>query len=423
MRLFGAQDHSAPPVFAGPGIIDIRSSTEIDFTMFATAGRDEDAIQRLVKARQNPYEMSAQFQLSATDYEGVEWACGVVGPVLKGMPKTGWPLTGKIYAMTTRTSGPQVAASSGVELLFLKEFWLPIDEAMSTVVSIGGEQLLRKWSRGRHALEVLGSEIRFFFTPSDDFLWLTATTSDKLSHPYAENWVSEPLRILLGQLIYPRLVARNFGNGSAHVALLPSPPFVRDSEVVSLLHRKPESAREDFWGLYASLLTVIAEARDEKGNPNFQAHPMTRFYEEIIQAMRWSRWVRCMTLASAAEGLSKMLMRPEDAKSDFADEEIQSLKDYAARWKGDERLRARIITELDYVSTKGIGKYLRDLVKQGVLKQSNERAWSSVRNAVMHGDLVSPWSTGKEEDDKLSNLIDLVRNLTYELIRRVGERG
>ena len=64
---------------------------------------------------------------------------------------------------------------------------------------------------------------------------------------------------------------------------------------------------------------------------------------------------------------------------------------------------------------RSIGRYLRDLVKRGVLEKRNEHAWSSVRHAVMHGNLVSPWGT-QEEDKRLLDLADLVHRLTRELI-------
>jgi hypothetical protein len=60
---------------------------------------------------------------------------------------------------------------------------------------------------------------------------------------------------------------------------------------------------------------------------------------------------------------------------------------------------------------------LRDLVKRGVLDKSNEQAWSSVRHAVMHGNLISPWGT-EEEDKRLLALTELVHRLTRELLRQ-----
>ena len=164
---------------------------------------------------------------------------------------------------------------------------------------------------------------------------------------------------------------------------------------------------------------MIAEARDEQGHPNFQAHRITRFYEEIIQATQGSRWVLCMTLASVGEGLAKMLMRPGERRSDFREKDIESLKTTVAGWEGDKGLRGRILADIARASERSVGRFLRDLVQRGVLAKNSESAWSSVRHAVMHGNLVSPWST-EEEDKRLLDLADLVHRLTRELIREVG---
>jgi hypothetical protein len=415
MRLLSGDDHE-PPIFVGPGHIDIRSSTAIDFTMFASAADGSDAFRRLVRAKENSYEIFDQFRLFATDYEGHRWACGWTRPTLKGLPKVGWPLTGRLTSLVTQASGPWVSKDSGVELVFQPKLRLPMDKPMVSVTSIGDEEIARRFSDGQHTIKVLASEIKFFYLPSDDFLWVTAKTSDKLQHPYAENWIGEPLRILLGQLVFPRLVARNFGDGTAQVWLRPSPRLFSDSAIASLVDGKPFSTGVKFWELYASLLTLIAEARDEKGQPNFESHRITRFYEEITQATQGSRWVLCLTLASTAEGLAKMLMRPDERKSDFDQKDIKSLKKHVAAWKGNKVLRELILNSVAYASKRTISKYLKDLVRRGILDKSNEWAWSSVRNAIMHGNLVSPWAT-KEEDERLLDLAKLVHCLTHELIR------
>jgi hypothetical protein len=213
-----------------------------------------------------------------------------------------------------------------------------MNKVMVTITSVDGDEIQRRYSTGQQTVQVLDSEIKFFHKPSDESLWVTAKTSDKLLHPYAENWLSEPLRILLGQLVFPRLVARNFGDGTAQVWLRPSPPRFRESGIAALFREDPCSDGEEFWRMYASSLTLIAASRDEKGNPNFESHQITRFYEEIIQATQGSRWVLCLTLASAGEGLAKMLMRPADQRSDFTEKDLESLKKTVTEWEGDKRL-------------------------------------------------------------------------------------
>src|SRR5215204_1427714 len=134
MWLLSGHDHR-PPMFVGPGHIDIKSSTTIEFTMFASAPSGSDAFQALVRARENPYEIFDQFRLFATDYEGHDWACGWTHPELKGLPKVGWPLTGRLRSLVTQAAGPWVSTDSSVELLFQPKLALPMGEAMESVTS------------------------------------------------------------------------------------------------------------------------------------------------------------------------------------------------------------------------------------------------------------------------------------------------
>jgi len=382
MRLLSAHDHE-PPVFEGPGYIDIVSATEIEFTMFATPRDIGDAMRRLGVLQEDPYDSSNHFRLQATDYDGTDWACGWTAPRLKGLPTVGFPLTGELTSLVTHSSGHWVATDSSVELVFQPRLDLPMSLNMVTTTMIDGEEIQRKVSAGRHTMNVLGSEITFFHQPSEKSLWIRATTSDALSHPYLENWLSEPLRILLGQLIYPRFVARNFGNGSAQVWLRPSPR--RNSGFSGLLGDHPLAVGDELWHYYASVLTLIAKARDDSGHPNFETHSLTRYFEEVIQATRGSRWVLCMTLASSVEGIVRLL---------------------------DSQPTGSLPVE----------SRLKDLERQGIVTSQGRIAWRDVRHAVMHGQLVSPWST-RDEDQRIRELADLLRRLTRELLRQSSVAG
>lgn len=379
MRLLSAHDHE-PPVFAGPGYIDILSATEIEFTMFATPRDVGDAMRRLRQLQEDPYDNANHFHLRALDYDGTDWNCGRTAPRLKGMPQVGFPLTGVLQGMTTVAKGTWVATESSVELVFQPSIDLPMSSRMVTVTTIDEEEIERRYSAGRTKLQVLGSEITFFHPPSEKSLWIKATTSDPLSHPYLERWLSEPLRILLGQLAFPRLCARNFGNGEAFVSLLLSPRRFPGSSIAALLEQHPLGAGEELWDLYAALLTLIASARDANGHPSLETHAVTRFYEEVIQANQGSRWVLCMTLASSVEGLVRLL---------------------------DGQPTGSLPVE----------NRLKDLEKQGVITNQERVAWRDVRHAVMHGQLVSPWST-RDEDQRILDLAELLRRLTRELLRR-----
>lgn len=281
-------------------------------------------------------------------------------------------------------SGPFVSEQAGVELIYEPKILLPVRDWMSAVVSIGEQEIMHRRSPGQQIVHVLDSEVRFFYEPWDEILWATATVSKVLCHPYLENWLSEPLRILLGRLIFPRLVARNFGDRKAAISLRMSPPRLGEAGLASLLGRDYLGHADEFWELYTRLLILIAESRGLDRMPNFESHPITRFYEEIILAEQGSRWVICLTLASAAEGLVKILRKGTNT-------------DASGKTQG------------------GVGKYLSRLVEQNVLEEASVAAWKYLRHSVMHGNLLTPWPTHKD-NARMRALAELVHQLTRKLV-------
>jgi hypothetical protein len=403
-------------VFTGPGQIEIRSSNAIDFKLFASLLPEANGLQRVWRAHSNPYDRLDQFRLFASDYEGTEWACGDTLPRAENLSDGGALLTGKVRSLYAGVRGEWVSAESGVELLFEPGFDPPMESSMLTVHSIGDEEIQRSWQMAKHTLGLMGSEIEFFREPGKDALWVTANASNDMPHLCLENWLSEPFRILFGQLIYPRMVARNLGDGSAHVSLRPSPPILTkvSTSIGSLLSSEGAVSAVRFWELYRALLTMIATTRNEQGMADFESHRVTRFYEEIIQASQGSRWVWCLTLAGAAEGVAKLLMKPEDRASEFSDDKIESMKEAIRAWKGSKNLKQRVLNDVSRLKDKSVGKFLHDLVKRGVLEAEQETAWKAMRNKVMHGNLVLPWSTA-DEDAQVIALAELVHDLTREL--------
>ena len=286
--------------------------------------------------------------------------------------------------------------------------------SMLTLHMVADEVISRSWRPGRHVLELLESSIEFEQDPQNDLLWVTANTSSKLTHPFLENWLGEPLRILMGQLYYPRLVARNFGNGSADVSVRQSPKTFRSASIGSLLASETQLTTVRFWELYAALLTLIAQDRNLEGHPNFEAHRLTRFYEEIIQASQGSRWAWCLTLASAAEGITKMLMKPADKKAEIPAATLESIKNVVAVWDGDEQVRSRVLGYINSLSNVSVSSFLRGLVESKVIDKVHVDTWNKVRNRVMHGNLVSPWST-REEEEHVIALAQMVHSLTRKV--------
>jgi hypothetical protein len=218
---------------------------------------------------------------------------------------------------------------------------------------------------------------------------------------------------MFGQLIYPRLSARNFGDGRAAVSLRPSPSYVLETEAASLWFSGVVGKnKKAFWDLYSRLLTLVAQARE------FQSHNLTSIYEELAQAARGSRWVQALTSASSVEALVTKLISPGENRPDANHEAIASLRAHIRTWKGPSDLKSRAIHSVRRAGAMTPIYVLRDLRDRQVLTAENVRAWEDIRHSVMHGTLVSPWPTEEEEDARLRDLAELVHRLTGEILAR-----
>lgn len=410
-----------PPLFTGSGYIRISSRTDMHFVMHATPRDGDEAFKRLVQAQKAPYSVLDQFRLLATEYDGTQWNGGWTTLQVGQSNESVWRLSGSLSALSTGVSGPWVARESSVEVVFDTKLRLPTPMNMVTSVRCGDDEVL--WSRGpgTKTVEVADTEIKFSHAPEGNAVLATANTSSLFSHPCAENWISEPLCILLGQLVFPRLVSRNFGNGEASISLRRSPPLNADTLTASILGEDPYAAQDRFWDHYRDILTMVVHARNESGHPNFEAHPLTRYYHEIAQASTGSHWVLCLTLASMVEGVAKMLFPDGDRQSDYEPNDIQDLERHIKTWKGDSDLRGRILGSLALTKTKGIVQLLKALMDSGVIESEHITTWQSVRNQVMHGNLVSPW-IGQELDQHLRLLIEVTHRLSRAYIQKCISR-
>lgn len=410
IELLSSDSHE--PYFTGPGRIEIRSETEIRFFVYGTAENGPAAFRKLIKAREHPYDPLEQFQVHATDYQGVEWAGGWSAVDYFDDAKEGWPLTGELQGLTTLATGPWVSKRSSVELLLIPSIDLPTTKTLVTISRIGDRNVRSIREAGEHSVSLLGTTIHFTYEQGGEALWITAETSPQLKHPFAENWLTEPLRILLGATVYPRMVARNLGDGTAHVWLRPA-PAMREPSAIGLLQpfALERGRREAFWKLYADILTMIARAG------SFEAHPLTHFYVELAHAQHGSRWVITLTLASTVEALAGTLMTAEDRKSEFSDALLQSMKTHLRAWKDDIGLRDRLLNNLGLVSKRSILAFMRGLAARGVVNPDHVQTWSKVRNSVMHGEMVEPWSS-EEGDAKMKELLQLVHALSRARIAK-----
>lgn len=413
-------DHE-PPVFTGPGQIVIGADTHMHFTMHGTPHDGSAAFRKIMDAQKNPYDGMRQFRMNAIGYDGTEWSGGWTTLRTGAEVKSVWRLSGPIHSLHTHATGFGVAEKSGVEMVYDKPLRLPIPMNMVKTVQRGDEEVLWSRSRGTQTIEVLDSTIEFFQSAEHKHIWAIAEATTDFPHPYLENWLSEPLSLLLGEIVAPRLKARNFGDGRASIALRPASQYVANSLIGCILRENPRVDAERFWNLYRDILTIVATARDANGQRNFEAHPLTHYYWEIIQATKGSNWVLCMTLASTVEGIMKMMFSEVERKSDQDDSAVNSLKKVIQDWNGAKGLRNQVLQYLDRFKTKGTNSLLKSLIGTNGITSEQVEAWIKLRNSSMHGDMVMPWSD-KEQDARINNLIELTHRLSEAYIKRELEQ-
>lgn len=406
MFLDGWHDHE-PPVFEGSGRLILDSSAAIRFEMDATAsdmGRGKLALWRCA---QETDDHTTAMRLRGVDYQGREWNAGWLRPRLGEIQAGHHQLFGNSLSIVTDARHDEGAG--GVELAYSPSPDVPFTEVITNTARVGAAELGWRTQGGRHRMDVLGAEITATTQPWRDELWICARTSEDLNHPYLENWLSEPLRALRGQLIYPRLVARKFSDGRATVWVRTAPALARSlGGCASQL--KGRSAAE-FWAFYAAYLTYVAQHRGTDGHPGFEANDLTRLHDEVIQARTsGSPWVIALCVASAIEGLIKLDPAFASAPADFTDADVDPLKSFASG-VSPEPLAARLKGWITTLHQPSPARYLSRLEKEGRISRVQLEVWRKVRNVVAHGNLFEPWGTS-EEHAQLVALVELFYRLT-----------
>lgn len=412
MELFVWRD-GQPPVLLGTGSLQLSDPTALRWTMMVADDRSGEGLKALARLQEFPYDERCAMRLEATDCRGVHWSCGWVSPEIQPGSSTHLRLQGALDRLDAMCSGELVAKDSSIELYFDPPPSLPLSETLVTSMAIGKELVGQRFEAGREVRSVLGSTIEVSRDPFSDGLWLVANTTAELPHPYFENWASEPLRVLCGQLIYPRLVARNFGDNTAAVWIRRT--FSLRSNVGGLRagFDGPDALR--FWSFYDSCLTFLAHHRDADGQPKFGANLLSRFHEEVIQAAGSSDWVLALAASSAIEGMSQLATKATALPKDFDDDEITAARKHLQCTPGPPALRDRLVSNLAYMGQPSVRKFLGVLVEQQVISASQRDAWVAVRNKVAHGRLDGTGSA-PGDDRNLVKLLELLNALTKHVV-------
>lgn len=397
-----------PPMVVGTGEVSLPSVDRIEY---AFKGLPEDPgrlLSALYAQQRRPYDDLTHFRLVGTDAEGIEWNLGWTAPQIEPTTEL-WTFRGVLNGICPSDGSDTVSADSSTELIFV----LPVDHRIALTM-----QRLDFGKQAReHVLQVLGSAIHFSFEPSSHALSITATHTETLPPTYTENWLGEPLRILFGQLVYPRLVARNLGKGRTHIFIRPVPALIARLGWAALWPAdRTGRASDELWRRYTDLLTLIAGARDANGHPNFEGHKITRLYEELIQASTGSRWVWALTFASTIEALVKMLIPKATLRADVDLEAVDKFVQHIRAWSGSDDLKEVAIAAARRTTEVTPLRKMHELRRKTVITKDQIDSWQTIRNSVMHGSLVSPYST-QEEDARLLNLAAMVHALTFEVLR------
>ena len=410
MQLIG-RDHEGTFV-TGPGKIVIESDSDIRFYLYGQADDYMATMKKIRRSREYEYDALEQFRLLATDYDGVEWQGGYVAVDFFQSFDHGLPLTGMLDALTTHDNGDLVNRKSSVELLLVPNLRLPLPHNLVSSKQLGERVLSKTFLPGQYSIDILGTQVTFSSQPDHDALYIYAETSENLGHPYLENWLTEPLRILLGGPVYPSLGARNFGDGRSYIWRRRSPRGNFPSNTgLAAGTSHPLSTPATFWNAYKVILKYLAI------NKKFETDEITSLYSEVSGANMGSRWVFSMTLANTIEALSKKAMTDKDKASEFAASDVAAMKKHLKNFEGDAAVRQRMLSNLGNLRSKSILTYLRGLEANGKVEAGRVETWRSLRNSVLHGELVEPWPSS-EGDQRLKDLLELVHCLTWVVLEQ-----
>ncbi|MBR9973338.1 hypothetical protein [Magnetospirillum sulfuroxidans] len=397
-----------PPLVVGSGEVVVSSETSFCYRIQGVPEDIGHALRTLNRIQQDPYDGCLRERLEAVAEDGTRLLCGwTIAKVDPGGHGEDWIFSGEFDSIIVTNDGPTALFTEVIYLLPAHHMARIVLRRFFPKPGVDGKSV--------HRMSILDTDVTFTLDDQDNKLLIHAPGTTQLPVTFTENWLGEPLRILFGQLIYPRFVARGIGTYVMNW-VRPSPPWSERADACALWQgEKAFIDKEGFWTSYARLLAYVASVRD------FEANAITELYVEVIQASSGSRWVWALTYASAAEGLVNLIFPRGSWRSDMETTEIAKLetqidkfKAYIDLWTGDARFKKPAKNAASRILETSAAIGLRQLRDAGWVTADQYKAWDTLRNKVMHGNLVSPYSSAK--DDKL--LLD-ISGLLHALTRRI----
>lgn len=407
MQLLG---HLGETIVQGSGKLTLNELGNFHFDLNGCAADPELLNHYVLEQRRKPYESFWRFRLVVTDSSGQDFHCGFADT--DSLRNSDGPVICSGRADGLNFDAP-CSGDVGTEILILipERHWLNVTLAVSFPPP-------DECGICRFSTDVAGAPLEFEYERATHTLTIAIVGNETFPQTYTERWLSEPFRMLLGQLAFPRVIVRsNYDRAIVWISQIRN--WHAEADHFSLLD--PATAFEDpqiIFEMYAELLAFVANARDENGDLNFDRNPLTLFYEELAQAMRGSRWIMTLTLASAIEGALKLLFPPDAFDETVNVAELQSLKRHINDWAGHPDSTLESITALKDRAKRAVGyateltaiKRLRLLAKQKKVAAHEVRAWEKVRNKVAHGNIFSPFSS-EENDQLIISLMSLFRRI------------
>lgn len=399
-----------PAVLEGSGRIEMPTP---DKMIVRLEGRPEELSHSLLainRMHENPYDPLCRFRLHMTDTFGCAWSAGCeVERIEPGDAQ--WSFVGWTQGLLgVAPTEPDHTGMSESYFLVPRNFSMrsALNGIIRTVQPDGSH-------RPAVVAHVLGYPVTLHYDVALGMIVISTALSETFPAPEAENWLGEPLRIILGQPVYPRLVTRRLPSGSTHVHFRISPSWSVDSRWTALWQAERPNAGADFLELYRGLLTLIASDRPDERT--VEEHEVTSLFGEVIEASKGSRWVMAFTLASSIEAMVKRIGERSVPLTPVESQAVEELNAFLDGSRAPDRIVKRLKTSLATLPDLSTANAMRRLADDGIIRKSGVEAWKKIRNRVMHGELVSPYSS--EKDDK--NILELARvfhDLTREVVRR-----
>lgn len=320
---------------------------------------------------------------------------------------------------------------------------LSSDDSNSTLNPVARVEMVFDLSKRRWLADAIGSlterptvietpltTIWFEFDFNTNLLRASALYTSDRGQPYLDSWVFEPLLILLGTAIEPVIAVRvpSSCDWATQIFLRPDNASADDQDDISTglwgLADHPNDSNL-FWNWYKCLFMYLAERRDKAGHRAYDIMDLTWYHRQVQVASISTLWLRSAAYSAVIEGLAQIAIPEQTVEldkdtevalgiyEDRLEKLIEELRDNGSPTTIN-RVHKSLTTSLDRFRSFSTRGRLLSLIDKGVLKKSHERAWSKVRNKVLHGNLGEIYSTPKGNQDT-ALMMDCVARLTCHI--------